>query len=100
MPRTSRTRLPGKPPPVDVGLSLKTAQHEAGVVPTEAERVRDGDPDVGLARLVRNVVEVAISIGRLVVDRRRQHAVADCERAEDRFNGTGGTETVAGRPFC
>jgi hypothetical protein len=53
------------------GLSLEAAQHEAGVVPAEAERVRDGDPDVGLARLVRNVVEVAFGIGCVVVDRRR-----------------------------
>jgi hypothetical protein len=85
---------------VDVGLSLKTAQHQAGVVPTEAKRVRDGNLDAAFARLVRYVVEVAVSIGRLVIDRRRQQPVTDCERAEDRLDSAGGTETVAGPPLC
>ena len=45
-------------------LAVEAAEHDAGVVPAEAERVGDGDPDVGLARLVRDVVEVAIGVGR------------------------------------
>ena len=60
---------------------LDAAEQDAAVVAAEAHRVRERDVDLGLARLVRDVVEVALRIGDLVVDRRREHAVADRERA-------------------
>ena len=66
----------------------------------EAERVRDGGADAGLARLVRDVVEIAFGVGCVVVDGRRQHAFVDRERAEDRLDGAGGAETVAGGCGC
>src|ERR687888_1660291 len=67
------------------------------VVPTEAERVRDGDAHVGLARLVRDVVEVALRILDLVVDRRRQLAVANREDREERLDRAGCAQAVTGR---
>src|SRR5262249_42734485 len=48
------------------GLIVEALEHDAGVVPTEAEAVRDGDLNVGVARLVRDVVEIARGIGDLV----------------------------------
>src|SRR3954452_20677746 len=68
-----------------------------GVVPAEAERVRGGDPDVRLARLVRDVVEVTVRIGVLVVDRRRQDAVLHGQGREDRLDRAGRAETVTRR---
>jgi hypothetical protein len=63
----------------------------------EAEGVGNGDADVGLAGFVGDVVEVALGVWRVVVDRRRQHALVDRERAEGRFDGAGGAEAVPGR---
>src|SRR5258707_14000844 len=54
---------------------VHTSQDDAGVVPAEAERVVDGVLHVRLARLVRDVVEIAVGIGCVVVDRRRQDAL-------------------------
>ena len=78
-------------------LSLEAAQHEAGVVPPKPNELESGDADVGRAGFVRDVVEVALGVGRVVVDRRRQHALVDRERAEDRLDAPGGAEAVA--PF-
>ena len=47
------------------------------------------------ARLVRDVVEVALRVGVPVVDRRRQHAVVERERAHHRLERAGGAEAVA-----
>ena len=80
-------------------LSLEAAQHEAGVVPAEAERVGNDDPDVGLAGFVRDVVEVALGVGRVVVDRRRQHALVDRERAEDRLDAPAAPRQCPVAPF-
>src|SRR5579859_1214895 len=74
------------------GSVLEAAQHDRRVVPAEAERVRDGRPDVGAAGLVRDVVEVTGRVGLFEVDRRREHAVADREQREDRLDGAGRAE--------
>ena len=97
---TSSAPPPSVPPYARPGacrLDSEAAEHDRCVVPAEAGRVRDGDADVGFACLVRDVVEVALGIGRLVVDRRRQHAFVDRERAEERLDRARGTEGVPGR---
>src|SRR6266496_2210751 len=71
------------------GSVFELAQNDARVVPAEPERVGDGDLDVGFARVVRDVVEVASGIRRLVVDRRRQHVLVHREDREDRLDRTG-----------
>ena len=48
------------------------------------------------ARLVRDVVEVALGVRRLLVDRRRHLAVARRQDAEDRLDRAGRAEAVAG----
>src|SRR5439155_11128521 len=79
------------------GSVFELADHDAGVVPAEAERVRDADGDVGLPRLVRDVVEIALGVLLLVVDRRGQQAAFDGEHGEDGLDGARGAEAVAGR---
>src|SRR5579862_4301148 len=76
---------------------LELADDHAGVVAAEAERVVDRDIDVRLARLVRHVVEIALGILELVVDRRRQHALVHGEGREERLDRAGAAEAVAGR---
>src|SRR2546421_12587325 len=80
-----------------VVLIFEPAEHDRGVVAAEAERVRDTATHVCLAGLVRDVVEIALWIGILVVDRRRQAAAVDRERREDRLHRARGAEAVAGR---
>ena len=53
------------------GLAVERAERDARVLPAEPERVRQRERDVEVARLVRRDVEVAVGIGRRVVDRRR-----------------------------
>ena len=38
---------------------------------------------------VGDVIQVALGVGRLVVDRRRQHVVADRQQADDQLGGAG-----------
>ena len=65
-----------------IALAVVAAEHDRRVVAAEAERVRDGDLEVGrLAGDVRDVVEVAVGVGLLVVDRRRDDPVAQREDA-------------------
>ena len=65
---------------------VNAADEDAAVVAAEAHRVRERDAHVGLARLVRHVVEVARRVRVLVVDRRRNDAVVHRERAHDRLD--------------
>ena len=65
-------------------------------MPAEAEAVRHCDLDVGVASLVRHVVEIARRILHLVVDRRRQLRVTDREDREHRLDRAGRSEAVAG----
>src|SRR5215207_4154392 len=60
----------------------------------EAHGVRQGHTHICLARVVRDVVEVALRIRVRVVDRRRKNPVADRERAHDRLDSARGTEHV------
>ena len=57
------------------------ADDERAVRAAEGEGVHEDDVDVHLARLVRDVVEVALGIGVVDVDRRRDDAVAHRARA-------------------
>ena len=82
---SSRPAMPQSTPP----------QQDAAVVAAEAHRVRERDVDLDAARLVRHVVEVALRVGVPVVDRRRQHAVVERQRAHHRLDRAGRPEAVA-----
>ena len=74
-------RVPGdpRPQPRPASSTLRCArilaERQRRVRPAEPECVAERDLHVLLPRLVRHVVEVALGIGRLVVDRRRQDPV-------------------------
>src|SRR5215470_12250824 len=70
-------------------LRVVGAEGERGVRAAEAEGVRERDLDVLLARLVGNVVQVAVGVGRLVVDGRRQDAVMEREHRRNRLDAAG-----------
>ena len=50
----------------------------------------------GRALDVRDVVEIALRIGRLVVDRGRNHLMPDREHGDAGFEAAGGAEQVPG----
>src|SRR5262249_53302545 len=58
-------------------LVFERAGDQRDVLPAEAKTVAQGVLDPLLARRVRDVVQVAFWVGHLVIDRRRQHALAD-----------------------
>src|SRR6266550_3762904 len=70
-------------------------EDEGGVRAAEPEGVRKYVLRFYRPRLVRHVVEVALRIGRLVVDRRWQDAVLDDQRADRCFQSAGRAEKVA-----
>src|SRR5919206_4086834 len=86
----------GSDPKAGPDLVFELLHDQARVVPAEAERIREADADLGLARLVRDVVEIALRVRLVVVDRRRQHAALDGEDREDRLDRAGRAEAMAG----
>src|SRR5918911_3572197 len=69
-------------------------EDETRVVASEAERVGERDLALFLSRHVGDVVEVALGVGRLVVDRGRDHSSVDREHAGSRLHFAGAAEQV------
>src|SRR4029453_2389667 len=65
------------------GLAAEAAENERNVLAAEAKTVAEGVVAALRPGLVSDVVEVAIGVGILVVDRRRQNVVADGEKPTD-----------------
>src|SRR5215217_396083 len=80
-------------------LAVELPYDDAGVVAAETERVGDPDRDRSLSRLVGDVVEVALGVGLVVVDRRRQRVAVDGKHGEDRLDRAGRAQAVAGGAF-
>src|SRR6185312_16753566 len=78
-------------------LVLELGEDETGVVPAEPEVVRESDVRLPLARLVRDVVEVALGIRVLVVDRRRHDVALHREDRRDRLDRARRAEAVPRR---
>src|SRR5439155_9223911 len=74
-------------------------EDQRGVRPAEAERVRHHVTDLLLARLIRDVVEIALRIGHLVVDRRRDDPCLHDLCCDRRFQSAGRAEEMAGHRF-
>src|SRR5262249_34655673 len=72
------------------------ADDERAVVAAEAETVGDGAADAHLAGGVGDVIEVAIRVGRLVVNGRVDDAGAQRLDAGDQLDAAAGAEQVAG----
>src|SRR5262245_1320774 len=70
------------------------AERHDGIVPAEPERVRHGEPNIHLAGLVRDVVEVAVGVRGLVVDRGRHDAAVDGQHARRALDGSRSPEHV------
>ena len=56
---------------------------------SEAERVGQSRPYVGLASLVRHVVQIAFRIGSIQIDRRRNDSVLQRQAEDNRFHAAG-----------
>ena len=76
------------------GVRSKAGKDQGAVGAAESERVRQGGTDLHPARGVGHVVQVALRIGIIEIDRGRGNLVADRKRAGDRLDSAGGTEQV------
>ena len=65
----------------------------------EAEGVVDDDVHRHFTRGIRHIVQITFGVGGLQVDRWRNNAVLDGERARGHFHRAGGAEHVAGCAF-
>ena len=61
----------------------------------EAEAVGHGRVEACARGLVRRVVQVAVRVGVLEVDRRRNHAVANRQHGEHQLDAAAGAQQVA-----
>src|SRR3990170_7909709 len=85
-------------PPVTstrTGLALKAPEDEAGVLPAEAEAVLQDHTHAGPARALGHVVEVAVGVGVLVVDRGVDDAGLEGLHARDRLQRARRRQRVA-----
>src|SRR3954462_10159212 len=73
----------------------EAADDERVVLSAKAERVGTGDIDLCLTRGIGDVVEVALGVGVLIIDRRRADVVADGQNAGDQLDRAGGGDQVA-----
>src|ERR1700722_2356505 len=72
------------------------AEDQRGVDSAEAERVVQGDVDGLVAADIGDYIEVAGRVGGLIIERRRDMAALDRQRAEDRFDRARGAERMGG----
>src|SRR5487761_217015 len=76
-------------------VAVRAIDHERRVVAAKAERVRDRHLDLNLARRVGDVVEVALRVGLIQVDRGREHATVQGQHAGRGLDRAGRAEQVA-----
>src|SRR5437764_2120238 len=76
--------------------AFKTTHDQRSVVAAEPERIRQRRVDSLRARDVGYIVEIAVRVGVLVVDRRRQTTLQDRFDADDRFDRDPGPAQRAG----
>ena len=71
-------------------------EEQRGVGAAETERIRERVLDLGFARVVRNVIEIALRIGSFLVDRRRQNLIAQRQHADARLEAARAAEQMPG----
>ena len=84
----------GWPTPPPAFIDVRATEHERRVAPAEPERIRERDPRAHVPRLVRDVIERALRIRPLEVDRRRQDAGLERADAQQRLERPGRAEQV------
>src|SRR5205085_4523898 len=78
-----------------VHLSAKPSDHQRDVLASEAKRVAEYEVARSLAGGVGNIVEVAVGVGVFVVDRGRQHVVANGHEAYDHLGHAGSGDQMS-----
>src|ERR1022692_1374406 len=90
----TRRRIPSCPTPSCLfGIAL---ENQATVGPAKAETVRQRMVDLHGTRLVGNVIQVAVRIRTIVIDRRRRHLIADGEYRDAGLDSAGAAQQVPG----
>src|ERR1700686_198066 len=76
-------------------LAPELLEQQRGVVPAEAERVRERQLDIQLAGALRDVIEVTLRIRVLQVDGGGRDPLLDRLDRDDRLDRSGGPQQVA-----
>src|SRR5574338_538345 len=71
---------------VEPPLLSEPAHRQRDILSSEAEAIAQHVVHALFASRVRDVIEVALGIGSLVVDRRREYALAKGHHADDEFD--------------
>src|SRR6266850_1469132 len=82
-----------------VALALNLLCGDTRVVTAETKRVAYDSSHFRLARRVWDIIQVALRIGYLVVDRGREHVRFERFGANGHLDSSGSSEHVAGGPF-
>ena len=93
IPRQTRRFRPGR------FLSRVALQEQRGVRSAEPKRIREDVLDLRFARLIGDIVQVAIRVGVLVIDGWRQHLIAQGERGKACFQTTRPAQQMSGHGF-
>ncbi len=81
--------------PTKKGDLRRPAGDDRRVVPAEAEAVAHHRAELAFPRRVRRVVQIAIRIGRVVVDRRRADVVLERLHADHQLHAAAGAQQMA-----
>ena len=77
-------------------LFFKSLKDQTRIRAAETETVRKHIIDFRLTRLVRNVIQIAIGIGKFVIDGRRQNVFRHRQNRKDGFDSARRAERVSG----
>src|SRR5512143_1602310 len=81
-------------------LPAGSSEDQTGVRTAEAEGVRHCHVHLYFPRRVWDVVQIALRIGIIEVDRRRKNPAVQGKNRDDSLYSTGSAEQMAGHGFC
>src|SRR5438552_2943725 len=94
-----RARWRRREPCADQASGGLATDDERDVMPTEPHGVREREVDLRLSRAIGYVVEVALRIASLLIDRRRKQSIPHPEDAERGFDRACRAQSVPGHRF-
>src|SRR5712691_13315569 len=90
--------LETKPRRTQKGMLLAgpTLENQRGVGAAKTKGIRERVLDRSLARVIRDIIQIAFRVGSLQIDGGRQNLVAQREHADAPFESAGAAQQVAG----
>ena len=76
------------------GSRFESSNDERDILAAESEAVRQRDVDRGFTSSMRDIIEIAVGIGIVEIDRRRSDTVAYRQQADDRLDAPRGRDQM------